>query len=98
MDLAGVGTLLVGVAAVGTMLISLRNGRKTDAVSKQLAKASEDNLAATAEVKHEVKNGNSQTLAQLGTATERRRVGEIPEGERTAMETRSYAESEGDER
>lgn len=38
------------------------------------------------EVKHEVKTANSLTLAQLGDATETRRIDEIPPGDRTSDE------------
>lgn len=44
------------------------------------------------EVKHEVKTGNSQTLAQLADAVETRRVDEIPKKDRTPLEQSHIAD------
>jgi outer membrane murein-binding lipoprotein Lpp len=59
---------LAAIVSAFALRASLRNGRKADAIKK------------------EVTTLNAQTLAQLADARETRRVGGIPEGNRTAME------------
>lgn len=44
------------------------------------------------EVKHEVKTGNSQTLAQLADAVETRRIDIIPPDDRTRLEQSHISE------
>jgi hypothetical protein len=46
------------------------------------------------DVKHEVKTGNSQTLAQLADARESRRIDEIPLKDRTKIEKSHVKEME----
>lgn len=46
------------------------------------------------DVKHEVKTGNSQTLAQLADAVETRRVDKIPQKNRTRTERSHIKEAD----